>query len=246
MTGYPSAADANYWLIVPAAGAGRRMGQRMPKQYLPLADGNVVSHALAPFDRNPLIQSIVVVLTPHDPYWTQHAPAIAKPLQLVDGGATRGESVLNGLNVLRRVAGENDWVLVHDAARPCLVDADLEKLLLSLHADDVGGLLAAPLQESLKTAADTDSDGVLRVQSSFGREGIWRAVTPQMYRFGLLRRAMANCVAAGVDVVDEAYAMEKAGHYPRIVEGRSDNIAVAFPADLTLAEAILREHQGKT
>lgn len=244
MTAHPSASDANYWLVVPAAGSGRRMGQGMPKQYLPLAGKNVISHAVAPFDRNPLIQSIVLVLVSHDPYWTQHAPAICKPLQLVDGGATRGESVLNGLNVLTRVAAENDWVLVHDAARPCLVDADLERLLLSLHADDVGGVLAAPLEETLKRAADSDDDGMLRVKNSFGREGIWRALTPQMFRFGLLRRAMANCIAAGVNVTDEAYAMEKAGHCPALVEGRSDNIKVTVPADLTLAEAILREHQS--
>jgi len=234
--------DANYWLVVPAAGTGRRMRQVTPKQYLPLAGKNVITHALAPFDRNSLIQSIIVVLRSHDAYWTQHAPAISKPLQLVDGGPTRGQSVLNGLNVLTRVAADNDWVLIHDAARPCLTDADLESLLLKLHADEVGGLLASPLEETLKHADDMGTGGMLRVKSSIASKDIWRALTPQMYRFGPLRRAVASCITAGVEVADEACAMEKAGHDPALVKGRSDNIKVTTPADLTLAEAILRNH----
>ena len=238
----PSAGDANYWLVVPAAGTGRRMRQATPKQYLPLAGKNVIAHALAPFDRNPLIQSIIVVLRSHDAYWTQHAPAISKPLQLVDGGSTRGQSVLNGLNVLTRVAAENDWVLIHDAARPCVSDADLESLLLNLHADDVGGLLAAPLEEALKDASELDSGGLLRVKSSVASKDLWRSLTPQMFRFGPLRRAMAGCISAREEVADEAYAMEKAGHIPALIKGRSDNIKVTTPADLTLAEAILRNH----
>lgn len=240
MTEYASGAEADYWLLVPAAGRGERMGNTVPKQYLPLAEKNVIGHALAPFDRNPLIQCILLVIAPHDAHWSHEAPQMAKPVQLVQGGARRVDSVLNGLRALDKVARPSDWVLIHDAARPCLTGADLEKLLLAVHADPVGGLLATPVRESIKRAGERDEKGDIRVQTGLHAKRMWRALSPQMFRYSLLRDAVEAWIVSGEDLLDEASAVERAGHHPKIVEGRGDNIDVIFPDDLALAEAILR------
>lgn len=226
--------DMRMWLVIPAAGSGERMGDTTPKQYLPLASQTVIRHALSAFAGHELISGIVLVLAPQDRWWASNDPGVGKPLILIDGGEHRCQSVLNGLNALARKMREDDWVVIHDAVRPCLYTSDFNKLISEVIGDPVGGLLAAPVIDTVKTAGDDR-----RVAGTVDRSALWRAMTPQMFRFGLLRAALDAAVAAGSHVTDEAEAVEMAGHRPRIVSGRSDNIKLTLPEDLILAEAIL-------
>ena len=223
------------WAVVPAAGSGRRMGAVVAKQYLALCGRPLLAHALAPLFACRHLTAVVLVVAPGDQRWQ----ALLRPgerLLTADGGTERCHSVLNGLERLAGVAAEDDWVLVHDAARPCLSGEELEALFSALRDDPVGGLLALPLSDTLK-AADDDH----RVRETVPREGLWRALTPQMFRYGLLRSALEQAMEAGTVVTDEAAAMELAGHRPALVAGRAGNIKVTSPEDLVLAEAVLRQ-----
>jgi len=225
---------ARAWAVVPAAGSGRRMGAEVAKQYLPLCGRPVLAHALAPLFACERIAAVVLVVASGDERWT----GIVSPgerLLIAAGGAERCHSVLGGLEALAGRAAEDDWVLVHDAARPCLSGEELGRLFDALEGDSVGGLLATPLADTLKTA-----DEAGRVAKTLPREGLWRALTPQMFRFGLLHRALAAAVTAGVMVTDEAAAMEHAGYRPALVAGHAANIKITGPEDLALAAAVLR------
>lgn len=232
-----------YWAMVPAAGAGRRMGSVIPKQYLPLLGRPVVAHTLATLLHHPRIDGVVVVVDAKDEWW----PAIAanldvtKPLLRANGGTERCHSVLNGLEALRERAASSDWVLVHDAARPCLRTADLDRLLVELADDPVGGLLAIPVRDTLKQA---DSAG--RVEATADRSRLWHALTPQMFRLGMLYDALCAALARGLLVTDEAAAMEAAGFPPRLIEGRADNLKITRPEDLALAEFFLTHRTAST
>jgi 2-C-methyl-D-erythritol 4-phosphate cytidylyltransferase len=228
---------ARAWAVVPAAGAGRRMGAGVAKQYLPLRGRPLLAHALQPLLRCERIEAVVLVVAAGDEDWRSIVPAGERVLT-VTGGAERCHSVLKGLERLADRASPGDWVLVHDAARPCLSGAELDALFEQLDGDPVGGLLAVPLADTLKAA-----DEGRRVKATLPREGLWRALTPQMFRYGLLQAALANAVAAGVLVTDEAAAMERAGHRPALVPGRTANLKVTGPEDLLLAEAVLRHHE---
>ncbi len=232
--------DMRMWLVIPAAGSGERLGETTPKQYLPLGGETVIRHALSAFASHSLISGIVLVLALQDRWWASNDPGIGKPLILIDGGKHRCHSVLNGLNALARKMREDDWVIIHDAVRPCLCTSDVNKLISEVIEDPVGGLLAAPVIDTVKTAGDDR-----RVTGTVDRGTLWRAMTPQMFRFGLLREALAAAVAAGHDVTDEAQAVEMAGHRPRIVIGRADNIKLTLPEDLVLAEAILAAREDE-
>ncbi len=221
-----------YWVVIPAAGAGVRFGSNTPKQYLPLAGRTVIEWALRPFLARPDFPCIVVVLSPGDDRWEAVRPRTHRVLS-VPGGAERARSVLNGLEALEERARSDDWVLVHDAARPCLTDADLERLLGAVGEDDPGGLLAAPVQDTLKQAEDG------RVLGTLDRGAIWRALTPQMFRIGALTDALRSALAAGQPVTDECSAMERAGVQAKLVLGRADNIKLTRPEDLCLAAFIL-------
>lgn len=225
-----------YWAIVPAAGAGRRMGSAIPKQYLPLAGQSVIAHTLDTLLHHPRLTGVVVAISAGDEWWPEVAAGRVtdKPLLVVTGGAERGHSVLNGLEALREQAHPEDWVLVHDAVRPCLNVADLDRLLTELADDPVGGLLAVPVQDTLKQA-----DATGRVAATVDRSSLWRALTPQMFRLGLLHDALQEALARGLRVTDEATAMEAAGFAPRLVEGRADNLKITRPEDLALAEFYL-------
>ena len=231
-----------YWAIVPAAGAGRRMGSAIPKQYLPLAGQPVIAHTLDTLLRHPRLAGVVVAISAGDEWWPEVAAGRVadKPLLVVTGGAERGHSVLNGLEALREQAHPEDWVLVHDAARPCLSGADLDRLLMELADDPVGGLLAVPVQDTLKQA-----DATGRVAATVDRSQLWRALTPQMFRLGLLRDALRDALARGLHVTDEAAAMEAAGFAPRLIEGRADNLKITRPEDLALAEFYLTRGQSR-
>ncbi|MGE6791665.1 2-C-methyl-D-erythritol 4-phosphate cytidylyltransferase [Pseudomonas guineae] len=217
-----------FWALIPAAGIGSRMRADRPKQYLQLANKTIIEHTLACFTGHPQIRGVVVSLAVDDPYWPSLPCANNPRIQRADGGAERADSVLNGLLRLSELGAEDqDWVLVHDAARPNLARSDLDLLLVELAADSVGGLLAVPARDTLKRAG---ADG--RVQATVDRATIWQAFTPQMFRVGPLQRALADALIAGVAVTDEASAMEWAGQAPRLIEGRADNIKVTRPEDL--------------
>jgi 2-C-methyl-D-erythritol 4-phosphate cytidylyltransferase / 2-C-methyl-D-erythritol 2,4-cyclodiphosphate synthase len=225
-----------YWLIMPAAGSGRRFGKQVPKQYAELLGRTVIEWALAPFVSDPQCAGIVVALAPEDPWWPQVAVRLPAQIVTVAGGAQRSESVLHGLRGLAGRASDRDWVLVHDAARPCLPAADLAALLSTLADGDAGGLLAAPGADTLKLAGA----GVpAAVERTVDRTGMWRALTPQMFRLGALRKALEAAHDAGRTPTDESQALEWVGGRPLLVEGSATNIKVTTAQDLVVAAAIL-------
>jgi 2-C-methyl-D-erythritol 4-phosphate cytidylyltransferase len=218
----------SFWALIPAAGIGSRMRADRPKQYLPLAGKSIIEHTLACFLEHPQLRAVVVSLAADDPYWPSLSCARDPRIQRADGGAERADSVLSGLLRLSELGAQaQDWVLVHDAARPNLARSDLNLLLGEMAHDPVRGLLAVPARDTLKRAG---ADG--RVQSTVDRSTIWQAFTPQMFRLGELQRALADALLAGVAITDEASAMEWAGQSPRLIEGRSDNLKVTRPEDL--------------
>jgi 2-C-methyl-D-erythritol 4-phosphate cytidylyltransferase len=222
-----------YFALVPAAGGGNRFGADVPKQYAPLAGEPLLVHTLRALGESTPILRTFVVLAPDDRRYAQLIGERDRVTALACGGASRAESVRNGLQLMRGEAHERDWILVHDAARPCLAGADLRKLIVELGDDPVGGLLAVPVADTLKRA---DTDG--RVDATPTREGLWQAQTPQMFRYATLLAALADKSAR--DATDEAQAIERLGLRPRLVEGSRSNIKVTFADDLALAEAILR------
>ncbi|MDX1606892.1 MAG: 2-C-methyl-D-erythritol 4-phosphate cytidylyltransferase [Candidatus Competibacterales bacterium] len=234
-----STAAVRHWLLVPAAGQGLRMGGDRPKQYLELAGRPLLLHALHRLLALETIAGVVVVLAADDPWWPRLRFASPVPLIIAPGGTERWQSVRNGLEALRDRAEASDWVLVHDAARPCVGRAELQRLLLELADDPVGGLLATPVRDTLKRA---DDEG--RVVATESRDALWQAQTPQMFRYGLLCRALDRVLAAGLTVTDEAAAVEALGQAPRLVPGRSDNLKITTPEDLALAEILL--HRAET
>ncbi len=222
-----------HYAIVPAAGSGARFGAEIPKQYLELAGRPLIHHALAALCRCPRIERVWVVLSPGDAWWASFDwSMLGDKLQAVFcGGATRAESVANGLEAAAGVLAAEDWVLVHDAARPCLSQSMLASLFDQLADDPVGGLLAVPVADTLKRA-----DAEQRVAATEARDGLWQAQTPQMFRYGLLRQALNGQRG----VTDEAGAIEASGFKPRLVRAEATNLKVTFPADLRLAELILQ------
>jgi 2-C-methyl-D-erythritol 4-phosphate cytidylyltransferase / 2-C-methyl-D-erythritol 2,4-cyclodiphosphate synthase len=217
---------------MPAAGSGRRFGGLTPKQYLPLAGRSVIEHALAPFVADPRCAGIVVALDAADTTFGTLPPARDARLRRVTGGARRCDSVRNALAAIDD--GEDSWVLVHDAARPCAAAGDVDALLAACVDDEVGGVLAAPVADTLKRA-----DAARRVIKSPPREGLWRALTPQMFRLGLLRRALQEAQGTGREPTDEAQAVEWLGKAPRLIAGDPGNIKITTAADLAVAEAQL-------
>jgi 2-C-methyl-D-erythritol 4-phosphate cytidylyltransferase len=218
--------------LIPAAGIGARMGVDRPKQYLEVAGRPLLWHAIRVFEQHPGIDTVFVVLSPEDGYWGDHDWAEFGKLKLLRcGGATRAESVLNGLAAMASSVAEADWVLVHDAARPCLSRRLLDKLLAEVADDPVGGILAAPVADTLKREG-----AARRIEATVSRERLWGAQTPQMFHHGLLKRALEH---AGTAVTDEASAVEALGLSPLLVEGDITNLKVTYPRDLELAAWLL-------
>lgn len=217
------------------------MVSTIPKQYLPLVGQPVMVHALTALLDHPRIAGAVVAISADDEHWPEVAATLAptKPLRIVAGGVERSHSVLNGLVALREWAAPEDWVLVHDAARPCLHRDDLDRLLTELADDPVGGLLAVPVRDTLKQA-----DVAGRVVATVDRSSLWHALTPQLFRLGALHEALSAALARGLTVTDEAAAMEAAGFAPRLIEGRADNLKITRPEDLALAEFYLTRSVG--
>jgi 2-C-methyl-D-erythritol 4-phosphate cytidylyltransferase len=226
------------WAVVPAAGFGRRFGGDTPKQYLNVGGRPLIEHTLRALLRHPGIDAAMVAIAPDDPYWAGWREMEGKPIYTCMGGGERVDSVLAALMALPATVDEDQWVLVHDAARPCVPAMDLTKLIALGQADPVGALLAAPVRDTVKSV---DASGhIIRTEP---RERLWRALTPQMFRRGGLTRALRAAIKAGVAVTDEAAAMERLGLKALVVEGSEENIKVTTPADLTLVESLLKRNK---
>ena len=226
---------AGYFGLVPAAGTGARMGEALPKQYLKIGERPLLWYALRCLCTHPRVRRTFVVLHPEDRLfrghdWSEFGEAL---VPLFCGGATRAESVALGLEKMRGELEADDWVLVHDAARPCLTAALIDRLIAGLSDGDDGGLLAIPAADTLKRA-----DGEGRVLRTEPRDELWQAQTPQMFRFGPLLDALR--AADPARITDEAGAMEQLGHRPRLVMGSAANIKVTYPEDLRLAALVLK------
>ncbi|RXZ45368.1 2-C-methyl-D-erythritol 4-phosphate cytidylyltransferase [Crenobacter cavernae] len=220
--------------LVPAAGSGSRIGTAVPKQYLPLAGRPLLAHTLAALLVHPAIDAVAVVISPEDEWFDSYEwPQELAVLRC--GGASRAESVANGL--VQLALDDDDWVLVHDAARVGISQAALTRLIATLASDPVGGLLALPVPDTVKRG---DSEN--RVADTLPRADLWLAQTPQMFRAGLLKQALAAAPLA--EITDEASAIERLGFSPRLVEGEAGNFKVTYPQDLTLAEALLSARAG--
>jgi 2-C-methyl-D-erythritol 4-phosphate cytidylyltransferase len=232
-------APLKYWVIIPAAGSGQRMQSDTPKQYLSLAGHMVIEHVLQLFAGIPGIQAITVATSTDDPWWPRVTLPGQIPVYRVDGGRERCHSVLNALESLMDRASADDWIMVHDAARPCLRHSDASKLMGELAEHEVGGLLGMPVRDTMKR---TNSDA--EVCETVERQDLWHALTPQMFRFGLLRDALVNALDSNQLVTDESSAVEFYGKKPRMVTGHGDNIKITRPEDLALAEFYLQQSEN--
>ncbi|HEY3300222.1 MAG TPA: 2-C-methyl-D-erythritol 4-phosphate cytidylyltransferase [Methylophilaceae bacterium] len=222
-----------FHVIIPAAGSGSRMATELPKQYLPLLGATLIEATLKVFKACERLASVNVVLSAQDTYWDAHCAQSNPYVRVLRcGGETRAATVLNGLQALAHEVNGHDWILVHDAARPGLTLQLLDRLLDALQDDEVGGLLAIPLADTLKRA-----DNAQRVAHTEPRDHLWQAQTPQMFRYGLLKQAL---IQSGGAPTDEAQAVEALGLQPKLVAGELRNLKITYPQDLAIAEAILR------
>lgn len=226
------------WVIIPAAGRGMRAGGAVPKQYQPLLGQPLIEHTLRTLASHPRITGLIVVLAADDAHWPGWEELEGKPVQTTIGGAERADSVLAGLLALPLDVTSDTAVMVHDAARPCVRHTDIDGLLA---ADKLNGaLLAVPLADTLKRA---DTHGC--VEQTVPRADLWRALTPQLFRRGVLLDALRSAAGEGVAVTDEAMAMERAGYRPQLVEGSADNLKVTTAADFALAEFLLQRRAAE-
>ena len=225
-----------FWAVVPAAGVGKRMNADRPKQYLELAGKTVIEHTLLRLLSANVFTAVAVAISKEDPYWPELEVSGHEQVIIADGGKERADSVLSALKSIRDLATDEDWVLVHDAARPCITAADINLLIDTLRADDVGGILALSSHDTLKDVQGKNIVGTL------DRSHIWRALTPQMFKYGGLKNAL-EIAEGNPAITDEASALELQGLKPKIVEGRPDNIKITRPEDLALAQFYM-EHQN--
>lgn len=221
--------------LIPAAGRGTRYGGDQLKQYLPILGKAVITHSIRVLQYHPLVCSVTVILAEDDQFFESAVGKEAATVDRVVGGETRAESVRNGLAFLMQTHSGSDWVLVHDAARPCLSDRCLDRLLEQGLQSRDGAILALPVADTLKRAGDSHE-----IISTEDRSGLWAAQTPQMFRVGALAKAIDLAREAGCEVTDEASAMEFAGYHPKLVMGSAANIKVTHAGDLAIAEALLK------
>ena len=229
-----------YWAVVPAAGSGARVGADLPKQYLPVNGLTVIEHTCRRLASVERLSGIVVVIALGDPHWPAQRVPASPPVMTVEGGAERHLSVLHGLQHLATVASPDEWTLVHDAARPCIRRTDIDRMIDALSDDDVGGLLAVPVRDTMKRVGVGGE-----VTETVDRAGLWHALTPQMFRLGALTKAIEAAVNDGLVVTDEASAMESAGFAPRVIEGSVDNIKITRREDLHLAALYIKAQEDK-
>jgi len=223
---------AKFWVVIPAAGSGRRMRETVPKQYLDVNGVAIIEHTIKVFLSNSDIDKLLVCLPEDDQRFRLMACANNPKVITTQGGGSRAQSVLNGLNALD--ADDHDWVLVHDAARPCLSSDLLQYLIDQLREDEVGGILAVPVKDTLKRANNNQ-----RIDSTIDRSIVWQAQTPQMFRYGLLKQALSSALEHGFEITDEASSIERSGYQPKLIEGDARNLKVTTPDDLELAAFLL-------
>jgi len=225
------------WAVIPAAGIGERVGSNIPKQYLKIAGKTILEHSLAPFVNTSRIAGITIALHPQDAHFTSLdiSRSTCDKIHTVTGGATRAHSVLNALESFEAQIREDDFILVHDAARPCLTERDLDQLIDVCLAHEVGGIIGSCVTDTLKHVENNN------IVNTVDRENIWRAYTPQMFKFGMLQRAIQTALKDGVCITDEASALEYMGYQPCMVEGDVRNIKVTTATDVSLAEIFLQQ-----
>ncbi|MFC3115215.1 2-C-methyl-D-erythritol 4-phosphate cytidylyltransferase [Cellvibrio fontiphilus] len=228
-----------YWVVVPAAGVGARMGAKLPKQYLTLLNKTVIEHTLTQLLSVPSIAGIYVAIGAEDDCWCQLPIASHAAIHRVDGAAERAGSVLNALVVLSEIAKSDDWVLVHDAARPCIRRRDIEKLIQQVSDHSVGGILGVPVSDTLKNVNDDI------IVSTTDRRKLWHAQTPQLFRLALLRDCLQRALIEGKNITDEASALEVYGYQPLMVKGSSTNLKITYPEDLAIATFLLQQEIAK-
>ncbi|MDP0587805.1 MAG: 2-C-methyl-D-erythritol 4-phosphate cytidylyltransferase [Candidatus Endonucleobacter bathymodioli] len=233
--------ELKYWAIVPAAGIGQRMNTDTPKQYLKIKSKMLIEHTLERLIQFPLFTKIIVVLNNEDKYASDINILRHKKIILATGGEKRYHSVINGLKALDSLADDNDWVMVHDAARPCIRQTDIEWLVECLRTHDVGGVIGSLVKNTIKRV---DSNGT--IVETIDRATLWHTFTPQMFKWKALTQAMTLSVANGVSITDEASAMEYAGYKPMMIKGYDDNIKVTSREDLALAELYLEQQSKPT
>ena len=223
------------WAIVPAAGIGKRMQSAIPKQYLPLNGRAVLEHTINSLLLNKHISGLIIALQKDDAHWLNIKTASKKPVMCTEGGRERADSVLNALNALVESESfdETDWVMVHDAVRPCLTQSDINKLAAEVVSDS-GGLLALPVRDTMKRQGENKT-----VEKTIDRENLWHALTPQYFPALGLRAALGYALKHGLTITDESSAMELAGYSPKLVQGQEDNIKITRPDDLHLASLYL-------
>jgi len=239
------------WVVIPAAGIGKRMQSDIPKQYLTINDKTILEHTLNCFTSHPDVAGIIVILSSDDYYWKKiklSAEASKKPLYTVEGGKERSDSVMQGLDYLAMVErlDEKSWVMVHDAARPCLLKKDIDRLL-SIRSDScVGGILASPVRDTMKRAVVGENAGKNIISQTESRENLWHALTPQLFRLGEVKEALETCLEKGIVITDEASALEAMDKQVELVEGSSNNIKITQAADLELATLLLLANASTT
>jgi 2-C-methyl-D-erythritol 4-phosphate cytidylyltransferase len=235
--------SARCFALIPAAGVGLRAGGPIPKQYLPVGGAPMILHAVAAFAAVPAIERIAIVIAPDDPYFDTLMPPAGRPddVDVVrDGGATRDASVANGLAALSGLADDDDWILVHDAARCGITPALIERLIARIADDPVGGLLAVPLDDTIKRAAVATADAQPTTDETVDRRGLWRAQTPQMFRYRVLVDALSAARARGIAITDEASAIEATGTRALLVPGSPRNFKVTTADDLLMMDLLLQ------
>jgi len=232
--------QTDIWVVIPAAGIGKRMQADRPKQYLSLLGKTVLEHTLDCFLQHPKITGIILALHPDDPYWKALSIQTNKPLYQVAGGKERSDSVLNALDYLATdlQCADNSWVMVHDAARPCLSRTDIDQLITSLvnTNNSLGGILATPVKDTMKRAS-TDK----KITHTESRDNLYHALTPQMFRLQALRQAVQSAFEQHIAITDDASAMEQQGLAPQLIIGDANNIKITQPSDLALAEFFLSQ-----
>lgn len=230
------------WAVIPAAGIGRRMQSDIPKQYLQLLGASVLANTIQRLLAADKISGLAIALRDDDQYWPELNINSAKPILRAEGGSERCDSVLSAMKALAQHDNfdiNNDWVLVHDAVRPCVRLSDIEQLIAQGTLNDAGGLLALPVRDTMKR----QTVGAQVVQQTVEREGLWHALTPQLFPYRVLQNALVRAMAEGIAITDESSAMEHAGFAPLLVEGSEDNIKITRPGDLRLAELFMADQQ---
>tara|TARA_B100000929_G_scaffold290537_1_gene284504 strand:+ start:1097 stop:1798 length:702 start_codon:yes stop_codon:yes gene_type:complete len=225
-----------YWVVIPAAGIGKRMGSDIPKQYVSVRGKTVIEHTIDNFISRKEIQNICISISESDNYWSTLPISKNKKIITTVGGNERYESVYNGLRALQDKANDDDWVLVHDAVRPCLKKSIIDRLITDISSHDVGGILALPCFETMKRVNNSNE-----VEETINRETIWRAQTPQVFKYQKLLLAIEKVINENIFITDEAMAMELSNHKPIVILGDENNIKITHKTDLKYLELFLEK-----